>query len=1104
MSLQFVSWSRRGVGAGKTTGQDGSRRLVTTSVMVTANRQGQSEPSKVPADSAPMAVLGPGDVEGVAVDQIVRRSPQPDSHNLEPNYLAVIEFAHPDLPWMFSPAQVTPGRDERLDPWLMLAVVDRSLMQVTVQPGSPNPVLKLSDPTAVPAPGDAWAFAHVQVHDSDADGAKALVRGDHPVAANVRSRLVCPTRLAPDHDYVAVLLPTYEAGRRVGLGAEEGDAGTAFWTAKGGLSLPVYDSWRFRTGPAGDFETLARKLHGITGPSLEHLGERLVTVESRAALVQRDDDAADLFPSEVHHVPTAIAKDDVAGPLSAGAPAGEQADALHRRIKELLDIAAGAAEETPVVGPPLYGQWPASVTSLDGEPDQPALREIPAGEDESQTWVEQLNADPYLRMAAGMGTRVVQQDQEPLMTEAWSQLSSVLAANARMRWSRLFSEAALVVHDRLGSASAASALRVTASAFARVLEAPGTTVRAAVDATTLPREVLGSTFAKVTRYGVRADARADAPTSLVTAVGTAIEAIRTSEAEVLPRRFTTTRAIDPDVLGQVLDTGGLAERVREGTGVDPGAYLQRIRDVPTEVTQIATRFEDLEIPQGELGHGDLHEQQEISHDPVHVIISKRKASQFGSVVNELPAGLRSHHFGAGIGEEMAQLPDAETPMVSMATVAAMNAFAVVDNDAAGKARIDLGAASVRIGISDKLGATLGVFTEAVGVTDERAQVFHASDALRAATLTNLGIASPTLEDVVGEVDQQDSALLHQVFEGVAAGRTPVDARIVPPPLATFDLSTRQTMVDALEPRAAYGRMLEYAHPDWSSLVVRRPKSPYHPAMASPRFPQPLVERLRALDEDWILGGVRDLPANSVCLLAVNWRFVEAFLAGANHEMARELLWRGYPTDLRGTCFAKFWGAPDPDIASMDTWLGDFPDHGPTGKRHELTMVVIKGDLLRRYPSTLVSAEHGTASADKNDPQFTSDNQIAQELFRGFLGEDVTYVALDIPIDRLRGEVDPQNRRHCWYISMLEPHDEPRFGLDESDDPHPPKNADPGGPPARTYTVTDDWSWEGIQPAIPHLTPAAVFADDSSAVVGASLFQRPFRLLLRAPDYLPKE
>ena len=38
----------------------------------------------------------------------------------------------------------------------------------------------------------------------------------------------------------------------------------------------------------------------------------------------------------------------------------------------------------------------------------------------------------------------------------------------------------------------------------------------------------------------------------------------------------------------------------------------------------------------------------------------------------------------------------------------------------------------------------------------------------------------------------------------------------------------------------------------------------------------------------------------------NNRFIEAYLVGLNHEMARELLWREYPTDQRGTYFSSFW------------------------------------------------------------------------------------------------------------------------------------------------------------------------------------------------------
>ena len=49
-----------------------------------------------------------------------------------------------------------------------------------------------------------------------------------------------------------------------------------------------------------------------------------------------------------------------------------------------------------------------------------------------------------------------------------------------------------------------------------------------------------------------------------------------------------------------------------------------------------------------------------------------------------------------------------------------------------------------------------------------------------------------------------------------------------------------------------------------------------------------------------------MPPNTVSLLRTNRRFVEAFMAGLNHEFARELLWNEYPTDQRGSYFRQFW------------------------------------------------------------------------------------------------------------------------------------------------------------------------------------------------------
>ena len=45
------------------------------------------------------------------------------------------------------------------------------------------------------------------------------------------------------------------------------------------------------------------------------------------------------------------------------------------------------------------------------------------------------------------------------------------------------------------------------------------------------------------------------------------------------------------------------------------------------------------------------------------------------------------------------------------------------------------------------------------------------------------------------------------------------------------------------------------------------------------------------------------PSGSrAAVLETNPKFVEAFMVGLNTEMSHELLWRGFPTDQRGTYF----------------------------------------------------------------------------------------------------------------------------------------------------------------------------------------------------------
>ena len=77
-------------------------------------------------------------------------------------------------------------------------------------------------------------------------------------------------------------------------------------------------------------------------------------------------------------------------------------------------------------------------------------------------------------------------------------------------------------------------------------------------------------------------------------------------------------------------------------------------------------------------------------------------------------------------------------------------------------------------------------------------------------------------------------------------------------------------------------------------------------MAAPAFPQPMYAPLVRIGREWLLPGLDQMDPDAIALFATNWGFVESFLVGLNHELARKLLWNGYPTDQRGTYFRRFW------------------------------------------------------------------------------------------------------------------------------------------------------------------------------------------------------
>ncbi len=102
------------------------------------------------------------------------------------------------------------------------------------------------------------------------------------------------------------------------------------------------------------------------------------------------------------------------------------------------------------------------------------------------------------------------------------------------------------------------------------------------------------------------------------------------------------------------------------------------------------------------------------------------------------------------------------------------------------------------------------------------------------------------------------------------------------------------------------------------------------AMAYPVFDIPMYRPLAELSAELMIPNVNLIENNSITLLETNQKFVEAYMVGLNHEFARELLWREYPTDQRGSCFRQFWdvssffAGPNADDDALREALRDIP------------------------------------------------------------------------------------------------------------------------------------------------------------------------------------
>lgn len=992
----YLPWVRRGAANAIAGPATGSRAVIEVSLSV---NDGATDGTPIPKK---FHLTGPGDIIGINPDLVVRTEPRAWVTDFEPNYLAFIDFYDEDFVWRHTPA---PPADKRLVPWLTLLVLAEGEFDTNRSPSRPLPsvIIRAADPKPFfPPDAELWAWAHVQILGEV--GSSPTVP-DAGVLANKLSnspdsgvsRLISARRLKENTAYTAFVIPTFDVGRKAGLGQaidDNADAGTKLAWEGDATEFPIYFEWYFRTSETGDFEDLVERMQprpvdkrvGIRDIDIANpgFGMPLVTVP--------------VGPRAQDHEGVVGLEGALKAPTMEAKPLDPRSQ-FREKAAELVNapaVAQAAGEDDPLIAPPLYGGWHALVDRVDP---------VAIG-----TWVDDLSLDPRARAAAGLGARVIRARQEDYMKLAWQQVGEVLAANRRAAFFRFAMRAAEKSFDKsIAALPPERFLTLTAPVFKRVLGSPRT-IHGLLSSSRLPAAALSPAFRKLTR----------------------------------PRGLIVRRAL-PETL-RAAATTALAVAINEGAA-------------------------------------------SAAPPPPPVA-----GPTFGDIADAVGAGIGGARALAGWGWLLILL---------LVVLAALTFFAL--GGAAGLALAGL-----------LIAAAIGTW-----IAKQRTQAtLDSAEGLHFETLTPAAIpASPPAG--FGFADPGDTS--PPAASAPAAGEFGVALRnftellaAKPPPIPVaprFDFVNAHAKVSAaIAPALAFPKraaavirigdssIVDYVRATYPPPPGQPPAPPgatpaprIVPVLAYPDLKDPMYRPLSELSNELLVPNLGLIPPNSISLMQTNPPFIEAYMAGLNHEFARELLWREYPTDCRGSPFRQFWevgSIPTPglsaaerakalkDILPLHKWdtaqaLGT---HGNRGGVVGHVVLVIRGDLLKRYPNTIIYAQDAVWSSDPlhaNELALYDENGtkvlanveapgIHYPLFIAPVKPDLTFIGFNATIETVRGNINLDETAEAratipatelgWFFVLQEVVGETRFGLDE----HPPAAGTGSG------MQWDNLSWANLQ------------------------------------------
>lgn len=719
-------------------------------------------------------------------------------------------------------------------------------------------------------------------------------------------------------------------------------------------------------------------------------------------------------------------------------PGTELRDALRElvdRSEDYRDDDPAAQPDDPVITPPAYARLPAGAARVaDAAAVAPQL-----------DWLVELNADPRSRAAAGLGAEIVRQRDEELMARAWAQVDELNAVNQRLREADLALAASERIYGKhVAGADADRLLQLTAAVQSAVAIDGTRTVRGAVDASRVPAAAQSTAFRRIARPQrrlVRAVQAEGMRAGLVTRLNA--DTGQTDALSAAPPAPEPAAGVDIALVAAAV-TGAVAQLASQP--VKPREQFLLIA------------YDEVQARGGAAGPpvtdpGDLDTLRQALH---------------GRLDTAVPPPAGGAPPAAGAGEQVAALRTGTGEII--------DAVARLEPDPSGQVIITIGAA---------------VFESQFGTVIDGKTYRGLTAAPPDSPLTRTATAADPAKAAAFAAD-------FGVFTTLAGTRP---AAVQPDPL-TAPSAVADRVSGAMLPRTALPARLRTVVRGADAAVAALVRTRrLRPVLAHPRFPDPLFEPLRQLGQDFVVPNIADLPPESIAVMEPNGRFIEAVMAGASTELARELLWNEFPTDQRGTYFSRFWDArdagvdtPPPDIRDLADWTGPLGEQ--SGRTGGLLVLVVRAELLVKFPNTVVFAQHGTYVTGGRTLDDAGD--VKYPVLRGHLDPDIELYGFELTPAAAVGTAADAG----YFFCFMERPGQNRFGLDLAD---PPPALDTWDALAWAH-LAGDADLVTLGGANAGLAPAAAGQPpwNQTAAHQAAIFcQSPVLLARHATDMLPE-